>query len=154
VLARIRQAHGATPEARIGLVAAGWPADMLAMIGWTAWRPRKTGQMPLIAVLRSWEERFGARLIDVGIADLWLLVERPPRTLEAAQRVAAERVVLADDCIEGHGMCPHSDPAGERPHLDFLVGLNQRQPGKRLCAVPGASLHIRPVTRFLSRCSR
>jgi len=42
-------------------------------------------------MLRSWEDRFGARLIDVGFADLRLLVERPPRTLEAAQRLAAEQ---------------------------------------------------------------
>jgi uncharacterized protein DUF4253 len=48
--------------------------------------------------LRSWEDRFGARLIEVGYADLRLLVERPPRSLEAAQRVAAEHVVLADEC--------------------------------------------------------
>jgi Domain of unknown function (DUF4253) len=51
-------------------------------------------------VLRSWEDRFGARLIDAGYADLRLLVERPPRTLHAAQRIAAEQVVLADECIE------------------------------------------------------
>jgi len=40
-------------------------------------------------------------LIDVGFADLRLLVEGPPRTLEAAQRIAAEQVVLADYCIDG-----------------------------------------------------
>jgi len=43
---------------------------------------------------------FGARLIDVGYDTLRLLVDRPPRTAEAAQRVAAEQVVLADDCID------------------------------------------------------
>ena len=57
--------------------------------------------LPFTAVLRSWEDRFGARLIDVGFEDLRFLVERPPRTLEAAQRLAAEQVVLADDCIDG-----------------------------------------------------
>jgi len=59
--------------------------------------------LPLTAVLRSWEDRFGARVIDVGFADLRLLVERPPRTLEAAERVAAEHIVLANECTEGHG---------------------------------------------------
>ena len=45
--------------------------------------------------------KIGARLIDVGYADLRLLVDRPPRTLEAAQRIAAEQVVLAHDCVDG-----------------------------------------------------
>ena len=51
-------------------------------------------------MLRSWEDRFGARLIDVGYADLRLFVERPPRTLEAAQRIAAEQVVLNGECLD------------------------------------------------------
>ncbi len=50
--------------------------------------------MPLIAVLGSWEDRFGAPLIDVGFAGPRLLVERPPRALEAAQRIAAEHRAL------------------------------------------------------------
>jgi hypothetical protein len=101
VLPGIRRAHRATPAARIGLVAADRPADVLAVIGWEPLYPRGESLLPLTAVLRSWEDRFGARVIDVGFADLRLLVERPPRTLEAAQRLAAEQVVLADDCIDG-----------------------------------------------------
>jgi hypothetical protein len=101
-LPRIRAAHRATPQARIGLVAAGRPADALAVIGWNGLANHgQEALMPLITVLRSWEDRFGARLIDVGFADLRLLVGRPPRTLEAAQRIAAEQAVLADDCIDG-----------------------------------------------------
>ena len=57
-------------------------------------------------MLRPWENRFGARLIDVGFADIRLLVERPPRTLAAAQRIAAEHVVLADECIDGFREIP------------------------------------------------
>ena len=44
---------------------------------------------------------YEARLIDVGYADLRLFVERPPRTLAAAQRLAAEQVVLGGDCTGG-----------------------------------------------------
>ena len=58
-------------------------------------------------MLRSREDRFGARPIDVGYADLRLLVERPPRSLEAAQCLAAEQVVLADDCIDGAREVPN-----------------------------------------------
>jgi Domain of unknown function (DUF4253) len=100
-LPRIRQAHGAAPQARIGLVAADRPADVLAVIGWAGLANRGESLLPLTAVLRSWEDRFGARLIDIGYADLRLLVERPPRTLQAAQRLAAEQAVLADDCTGG-----------------------------------------------------
>lgn len=99
VLPRIRVTHHATPQARIGLVAVGRPADVLPVIGWGGLANRGESVLPLAAVLCSWEDRFGARLIDVGYADLRLLVDRPPRTLEAAQRIAAEQVFLADDCI-------------------------------------------------------
>ena len=90
------------PAARIGLVAAARPADVLPAIGW--WGVANRGYeflLPLAAVLRSWEDRFGACLIDVGFAEIRLLVERPPRTLEAAQRIAAEHYVLADRSGEG-----------------------------------------------------
>jgi Domain of unknown function (DUF4253) len=90
-----------TQEARIGLVAAERPADVLPVIGWGGLENRGESLLPLTAILRSWEDRFGARLIAVGDVDLGLFVERPPRTLRAAQRIAAEQVVLADECIAG-----------------------------------------------------
>lgn len=88
-------------EACIGLVAADRPADVLPVIGWGGLVNRGASLLPLTAVLRSWEDRFGARLAAVGEADLGLFVERPPRTLQAAQRIAAEQVVLADECAGG-----------------------------------------------------
>jgi hypothetical protein len=100
MLPRIRAAHGATPQARIGLVAADRPADMLLVIGWAGLENCGESLLELTAVLRSWEDRFGARLIDVGYADLRLFVERPPRTLEAAQRIAAEQVVFNGECLD------------------------------------------------------
>jgi hypothetical protein len=107
VLPRIRDANRETLEARVGVVAADRAADLLAVIGWGGLGDRGESVLPLTAVLRSWEDRFGARLIDVGYAGLRLFVERPPRTLEAAQRIAAEQVVLADDCIGGAREIPN-----------------------------------------------
>lgn len=101
VLPRIRQEAKAMPQARIGLVAADRPADVLPIIGWSGLVARGEpgpSLLELVAVLRSWEDRFGARLIDIGFADLRLLVDRPPRTLAAAQQIAAEHLVLADEC--------------------------------------------------------
>ena len=40
----------------------------------------------------------GARLIDIGFAEIRLLVERPPRRLDAAQRIAAEHFAFCDEC--------------------------------------------------------
>jgi hypothetical protein len=38
---------------------------------------------------------------------LRLLVDRPPRTIAAAQRIAAEQIGLADECMEaGQGIAP------------------------------------------------
>jgi hypothetical protein len=51
-------------------------------------------------VLRSWEDRFGARLLEVGFADVRLLVSSPPCTLEAALPIAAEHFAFSE---EAHG---------------------------------------------------
>ena len=53
--------------------------------------------MHLSAVLRSWEDRFGARLLQFGPrAKIRLLVSRPPRTKDAALAVAAELWAFGD----------------------------------------------------------
>ena len=104
VLPQMRLTLLPRPAARIGLVAADRPADVLPAIGWEGVTNRGAEfLLPLAAVLRSWEERFGARLIDVGFAEIRLLVECPPRTLEAATRIAAEHYVLCDECA-GEGL--------------------------------------------------
>jgi len=90
---------GSLPAARIGLVPAMRPADVLPLIGWAPsdW---SASALAVAAVLRSWEERFGARLLEVGFAEIRLLVQRPPRGLDAARRVAAEHYAFADECGE------------------------------------------------------
>jgi hypothetical protein len=93
------QPHQYTRHARIGLVPAQRPADVLARLGWQgAVNSRSTAD--ITAVLRSWEDRFGARLLEVGLADIRLLVSRPPRTLEAALPIAAEHFAFSE---EAHG---------------------------------------------------
>jgi hypothetical protein len=51
----------------------------------------------LSAVLRSWEDRFGAVLIEVGFDHIRMLVRRPPRTLADARAVAAELLVMCNE---------------------------------------------------------
>jgi Domain of unknown function (DUF4253) len=101
VLPELRATKQPHAPARIGLVAAGRPADVPAALGWLGLTnlPLDHALLNLCAVLRSWEDRFGAVLVDVGFADLRLLVERPPRSLQAAERIAAEHFALAGDGI-------------------------------------------------------
>lgn len=89
----VRAAISCLPPARIGLAAADRPADALAAMGWIPgnWFD---GTEQVTAVLRSWEDRFGARLLAVGPDSFKLLAERPPRDVAAAQRVAAELFAL------------------------------------------------------------
>lgn len=94
------RALDSVPPARICLAAASRPADLLAVIGWNmtdAW----DSALPVCAVLRSWEDRFGARLLQIGPgAEIRLLVDRPPRTTAAAQRIAAEQWAFCSAWID------------------------------------------------------
>jgi hypothetical protein len=83
--------------ARIGLVPAARPADVLALVGFNGTANGYGTPELLSAVLRSWEDRFGAVLIEVGFAHIRMLVRRPPRTLHDAQAVAAELYVMCDE---------------------------------------------------------
>jgi len=104
--AQVQEALGSLRPARIGLVTAARPADVLPRIGWTGATNRYETPLPIAGVLRSWEDRFGARLLEVGMADIRLLVQRPPHTLEQAERVAAEQYGFADE----FGRVPRSIP--------------------------------------------
>jgi Domain of unknown function (DUF4253) len=91
------------------------PADVLPLIGWTP--SDQSDALPAAAVVRSWEDRFGARLLRVGFAQTSLLTARPPRSTGHAQRSAAEHVVCCDECA-GHGLSDipriTASPAGRR----------------------------------------
>jgi hypothetical protein len=80
--------------ARVGLVSAARPADALPALGWNQ---SLVAAVPLAAVLRSWEDRFGARLLRVGFAEISVLAQRPPRTLESAQHLAAEHRAFCEE---------------------------------------------------------
>lgn len=87
--------------ARIGLAVAGRPADVLPLIGWQGVTSRYGSSIPVAAVLRSWEDRFGARLFQVGFDEIRLVVQRPPRTADGALRVAAELWSFSDEVMDG-----------------------------------------------------
>jgi hypothetical protein len=91
------RAIGSLLAEHLALVPAGRPADVLPLIGWACTDQRQDALL-IAAVLRSWEDRFGARLLQVGWAEIRLIVERPPRTLPEARAVAAEHFAFADEC--------------------------------------------------------
>jgi hypothetical protein len=94
----IEQALRSLRPTRIGLAAASRPADVLPLIGWDGAANHWEDALVIAAVLRSWEDRFGARLLRVGFAEIQLLAERPPRALRAAQHLAAEQFAFCDEC--------------------------------------------------------
>jgi hypothetical protein len=94
------RALDSVPPAHICLAAASRPADLLAAIGWNI-SDRWDSPLPVCAVLRSWEDRFGAELLQIGpSAEIRLLVKRPPRAIEAAQAIAAEQWAFGDTWID------------------------------------------------------
>ena len=85
-------------EARIGLVSCRRPADAIALVGWLgAINVRTPGEVS--AVLRTWEDRFGAYLVGLGFATITLLVTRPPVDDDEAVHVAAEISALCPDAL-------------------------------------------------------
>jgi hypothetical protein len=93
----LARARGWFGPARIGLVRASRPADVLAVVGYDGTVNRDGTPELLSAALRSWEDRFGAVLVEVGFAHIRLLARRPPRTLPDAQAVAAELWSFCDE---------------------------------------------------------
>jgi hypothetical protein len=84
-------------QARVGLVPASRPADVLAVVGYNGTVNRYGTPEQLSAALRSWEDRFGAVLVEVGFDHIRMLARRPPCTLPHAQAVAAELWAMCDE---------------------------------------------------------
>jgi hypothetical protein len=85
-------------RARIGLVSCRRPADAIGVMGWLgAINVRRPAEVS--AVLRSWQERFGAVVVRLGFATVTLLVTRPPISDDDAVHVAAEVAALCPDAL-------------------------------------------------------
>jgi len=97
---QLDQVLGALGPARVGLVPASRPADALPVLGWNG---APVTALPIAAVLRSLEDRFGARLLRVGFAEISVLAQRPPRSVQSAQLLAAEQWAFCNECA-GEGL--------------------------------------------------
>lgn len=103
--------------AQLGLVAAGRSADVPAVMGWQGAVNHNEWIAPLAAVLRSWEDRFGVRLVRIGFNTLDLSVAAPPVTVRHALHVAAEHWAFCPDNI-GQG------PGDLHGYAEQIAGRN------------------------------
>ncbi|MFD8806168.1 DUF4253 domain-containing protein [Streptomyces sp. NPDC059597] len=90
----------------VALVPAARSADLPAVIGWQAKVP-----LPfLCALLRGWEERFGARVVAFDRETIHVSVARPPGDADHAGHLALEHVLSGADNV-GDGTVRYSDYA-------------------------------------------
>ncbi|MEV6546869.1 DUF4253 domain-containing protein [Streptomyces sp. NPDC051665] len=90
-------------EPHLALVPARRSADIPAAIGWTGQINYEGDVARLCAVLRSWEDRFGIRVVALTADQLVLSVAAPPTTQEEAEAIAAEHFAFCPDNItQGH----------------------------------------------------
>ncbi|MFB7618498.1 DUF4253 domain-containing protein [Kitasatospora sp. NPDC056181] len=89
---------------RIGLIPAGSGADALSACGWSGPVNHENDTGKIAAVLRSWEQRFGARVVAAGFDTLHLSIAAPPAGIGQARLVAAEHLALCpDNILQGTG---------------------------------------------------
>lgn len=81
----------------LGIASAGRPADLPATAGWTGMCNSWDDVAEVSAVLRSWEDRFGAVLVRMHRSVLELAVAAPPWTVDDCERVAAEHFAFTCD---------------------------------------------------------
>ncbi|WP_406172515.1 DUF4253 domain-containing protein [Streptomyces sp. NBC_00996] len=86
-------------EPRLALVPARRSADIPAAIGWTGPLNYEDDVARLCAVLRSWEDRFGIRVVALTFDQLVLSVAAPPTTQAEAEAVAAEHFAFCPDNV-------------------------------------------------------
>ena len=101
-------------EYLLGLVPVSRPADVPAAVGW-AGAGEEWDAATVSAVLRSWEDRFGAVLVRMGRATLELAVAAPPWERTECLAIAAEHYAFCDDTYRGN-------PGTLRDYANLLRG--------------------------------
>ncbi|MGW4274352.1 DUF4253 domain-containing protein [Streptomyces seoulensis] len=84
-------------DPHLGLVPARRSADIPAAIGWSGPLNHDNDVARLCAVLRSWEDRFGIRVVALGFDHLTVSVAAPPTTRAEAEAIAVEHLAFCPD---------------------------------------------------------
>ncbi|MFC9681689.1 DUF4253 domain-containing protein [Streptomyces sp. NPDC056948] len=108
---------GPLKDPRLALVPARRSADIPTAIGWTGPANHEGDTARVSAVLRSWEDRFGIRVVALGFDQLLVSVAAPPTTLAEAEAVAAEHFAFCPDNIR-QGADPTLRAYAERQIVD------------------------------------
>jgi hypothetical protein len=87
----------------LGLVPAAHSADIPALIGWTG-SANALWVAELSAVLRSWEQRFGARVVAL-LDELYVSVAAPPLRWGHAEHLTLEHLLVCSDNLQNM-VCP------------------------------------------------
>jgi hypothetical protein len=90
---------GPFKEPRLALVPARRSADVPAAIGWGGPMNHENDTARLCAVLRSWEDRFGIRVVALTFDRLVVSVAAPPTTAAGAREIAAEHFAFCPDNV-------------------------------------------------------
>ncbi|WP_158607824.1 DUF4253 domain-containing protein [Nocardia panacis] len=81
----------------IGLVPTTSGADALTLCGWHGPLNLTDSTEAISAVVRSWEQRFGAQVVMIGLDTLHLSVAAPPTSHAQALEIAAEHLAFCPD---------------------------------------------------------
>ena len=100
----------------LAIVPSARAADAVALLGWRGTGNRHDDVVGLSAVLRSWEDRFGAVLVQLDFMALWLSVAAPPLAASECRAVAAEHFAF----------CPDVDFEDPRPLRHYAATLAGR----------------------------
>jgi hypothetical protein len=119
---------GAGPY-RLLLIPCRDPADALTVVNLEL--SEDVSDAGISAILRSWERRFGARVVLFGPGYVIVSVDAPPRTDSVARRLAGEFFAFAppEDALASslHDMVPalmgRTSPGSDFPSSDYNRGI-------------------------------
>jgi hypothetical protein len=105
----------------LGLAAVERGADAIAAVGWQGALNHNEWTAPMAAVVRGWEDRFGARVVAMGFNTLELSVAAPPITVRHAVHVAAEHWAFCPDILfQGPGtLAGYAEEIRAKSHWSF-----------------------------------
>lgn len=102
------------------LVPVARPADVPYALGWSGATDESLGGTDVSAVLRSWEERFGAVPVSIGYDALMVQVARPPQSPAQLDGVLSEHYAFcADNVDRGEGTDAYRQGLTEWTHWSF-----------------------------------
>lgn len=108
-------------DTRLALVPVRRGADVLSALGWSGAANHVSRTAGLSSILRSWEERFGARVLRLGPDHLDVSVAAPPQEPMHAAAVAAEHWTFCPDRVlqESGSISAHADEIRGRRTWSF-----------------------------------